>query len=533
MPTGATATTFLRGDGTWVTPTDNNTTYTLTSTAPTVTTGGTVTLTPGTGTAVTVRTADADSIVGNEVTNTADASLVRTGSGTNASPYVLSRGALTGDVTAAQGNNTVTVTKINGSPLGTTTGAPAGQVLAYNGTNWVPAADTSTTAWYVGAPVDSIAALTATNATRLNRNNLISHNTDIYVGANSVGIDATSSSAIRGVRVGHGAGGVMNNVVVGGGTALRANVLTNPSSVGNANTAIGYNALAADSFGMTNTAVGAWAMEQAKLPSSLASASIGNNYGDNTAVGVGALRYTSGRSNTAIGVSALSFFQSANTTSGNRNTIIGAYSGQGITSGNDNIVIGVNVLNKRNSTGSHNIIISTLNDSVNVGGSDTIRNANLPNKISINHQLNIGNVIFGNGIDSATGPNKNARIGIGVDAPQSALDVDGSITNSKAFAAGSSGTIGFNQGNLAYISANSLTPAAIIPTGMKDGGTYRLLVMNTVPTNVTFSGTNPAGSNFTFHGSTTTVPTVPGQWTLFTFVVMGLDVAVWTTPIAP
>ena len=59
-------------------PTDNNTTYALTSTAPTVTTGGTITLTPSTGTAVTVRTADADSIIGNEVTNTADASLVRT-----------------------------------------------------------------------------------------------------------------------------------------------------------------------------------------------------------------------------------------------------------------------------------------------------------------------------------------------------------------------------------------------------------------------------------------------------------------------
>ncbi|WP_148285334.1 hypothetical protein [Flavobacterium sp. B17] len=192
LPTGATATTFLRGDGTWVTPTDTNTTYTagsgltLTGTSfsandATTTTKGIVQLAgdlAGTATSPTVAKIQNKTVSSTAPTNgqvlkyntgtsawepaadtdtnttyTAGSGLTLTGTSfsandatTSAKGIVQLAGDLAGTATSP------TVAKIQSKAVSST--APTnGQVLKYNtGTSsWEPAADTDTNTTYTGS----------------------------------------------------------------------------------------------------------------------------------------------------------------------------------------------------------------------------------------------------------------------------------------------------------------------------------------------------------------------------------------------
>jgi len=115
-----------------------------------------------------------------------------------------------------------------------------------------------------------------------------------------------------------------------------------PSATGSQNTAIGYQALSANSTGNYNTATGAAAL-------------LTNTTGTlNTASGAGALRANAtGSNNTATGASALS----ANT-SGSGNTANGSSALQSNTIGNSNTASGTNAL-VDNTTGSSNTAAGT------------------------------------------------------------------------------------------------------------------------------------------------------------------------------
>lgn len=117
----------------------------------------------------------------------------------------------------------------------------------------------------------------------------------------------------------------------------------------------------------------------------------------------------------------------------------------------------------------------------------------------------------------------NGRVGIGTSNPISALEVNGSATNTAAFNSGSATAIIFSNSNLAYTTANA---GAFNLQGMKDGGTYTLAVQGTTSGTSNFTGLNPSGTFFTFR-YINNGPTTTGTQTLYTFIVMGTTVYVY------
>ncbi|MGE4512814.1 MAG: beta strand repeat-containing protein [Chryseobacterium sp.] len=200
LPAGATATTFLRGDGTWVTPTDTNTTYTA---------GSGLTLT---GT----------SFSANDAT-------------TGTKGIVQLSGDLTGTAAAP------TVAKIQNKAVSST--APTnGQVLKYNTTTsaWEPAADIDTNTTYTGSASINL------NGTSFERTALSG---DVTASANSntttIAANAVTSAKIAdgtiangdldagvgGIYKGNGALSGNTTVAQGGSTLAFTSTATNGFSV--------------------------------------------------------------------------------------------------------------------------------------------------------------------------------------------------------------------------------------------------------------------------------------------------------------
>jgi len=195
-------------------------------------------------------------------------------------------------------------------------------------------------------------------------------------------------------------------------TAIGAAAL-NSNTTGHHNLAIGVESLENNITGGLNTAVGPYDVMYSNTTGSnnvaLGYAALYNNTtaNGNTALGVSAsYQNTTGASNTAVGNSAMN----SNTT-GNSNTAVGDSAGYYLTSGNRNIFIGqsagVNLI-----SGSGNIVIGS--------------NINTPQPNS-SASLNIGNLIFGQGLNGVGSTISSGNIGIGTITPQDRLDVNGVI----------------------------------------------------------------------------------------------------------
>jgi hypothetical protein len=153
------------------------------------------------------------------------------------------------------------------------------------------------------------------------------------IGGSYPAVNSDSDATINGVTVGKGGGAVSTNTAVGyqainanstgqGGTALGYTALK--ASTGNFNTGLGYEALLNNTSGANNTAVGV---------DSLYSNTTASN---NCALGASAMLYnTTGASNVAIGNSALQ----ANTTASN-NTAVGYQALYANTTGTSNTSVG-------------------------------------------------------------------------------------------------------------------------------------------------------------------------------------------------
>jgi hypothetical protein len=134
---------------------------------------------------------------------------------------------------------------------------------------------------------------------------------------------------------------VINGLTVGKGTGS----LT-------LNTALGFQALNANTTGNNNTAIGYAALQK------------NTTGGGNTAIGVGSsLNITTGGSNTSVGVNSC-----GNVTNGNNNTGVGYFALLANTTGNDNTAIGVSSL-QSNINGIRNTSIG-VSSSLNIVGSN-------------------------------------------------------------------------------------------------------------------------------------------------------------------
>lgn len=240
----------------------------------------------------------------------------------------------------------------------TIVGAPTGAIvrLAVNATSKVEVTGTALTLSIPTTVTDTTASTSST--------------TGALIVAGGVGI--AKDSWINSVRIGLGNNALSTNTVLGAGALAGAN------SGSAANTAIGYQALAANTTGNGNVAIGSGA--QSTSTTGAANISVGNtnlstNNGlynvaighasqdtatsdYNTAVGGLTLRATTGVSNVAIGYKAGQIVSS-----GYQNTLVGTSSGVATTVAWANTMIGYQA--GYHSTGINNIFIG-YNSGINV-----------------------------------------------------------------------------------------------------------------------------------------------------------------------
>lgn len=232
-------------------------------------------------------------------------------------------------------------------------------------------------------------------------------------------------------------------ISTGGGTGFGRQSLLN--GLGTTNTAFGGNTLM-NVTGTSNVAVGYRALE----------ANTVGNY--NTAMGVGALLgNTSGSQNIAIGNDALGSLAGGTATA---NIALGYQAGKNLTSGNNNIAIGSSV--------------------------------SLPSS-SGNYQLNIGNAIYGIGVNNPV-PN-TAQIGINTNAPNATLDVQGSQVVKVAIATGSY-AVKTNDYMLVVPSGSSPANTITLPSAAANIGRVLMIKTSIINTSSVTVKTSSASEKF-------------------------------------
>lgn len=175
------------------------------------------------------------------------------------------------------------------------------------------------------------------------------HDIGAVASARPRNIYTSGDATIAGVVVGRGAGAITTNTVAGAG-ALANN------TTGNENVAIGFNAMQANVSASSCTAVG-----------NLALSANSSATGSSTAIGAGALSsLNGGNACTAVGGATLNA-----ATSGSDNTAMGRSAGIAVTTGGENTIIGRSAASTL-TTGSRNTIIGRLASVSAVGAVDQI-----------------------------------------------------------------------------------------------------------------------------------------------------------------
>lgn len=255
-------------------------------------------------------------------------------------------------------------------------------------------------------------------------------------------------------NTGIGAVALYENTTGSYNTGLGSHTLVN-NTTGERNTAAGYEALFANTTASGNSAFGVLCMIANTTGASNSAFGLGamnlNNADNNCAFGYETLKTNvSGTGNSAFGKGALQFATGSNsiamgieagggalalTASGL--VLLGAQAGYLLTgASHNNVMIGY-ASGSQATTGVGNVLIGASPDSPSYGQVTTgSRNVSIGYDVAVasptaNDQLNISNFIYGTTMSGTGTSISPGKIGLGVKAPTTELDVAGAVTVSK------------------------------------------------------------------------------------------------------
>lgn len=306
----------------------------------------------------------------------------------------------TPDVTANALYNQAGTLYWNGSAFSSGAGGTQGQTVVMNsgGTQVATSSLFISSAGNVG-----IATSTPSEALTVNGNlfmaggdiktdRWLQSDANVFLGVNVVGAGNLTTNGEYNVAVGNNA---LYSLTDGFANIALGYKSQYSNTTANYNTAVGYFALESSIVGNDNIAIGARALEDS------------TNGDFNTAVGTYSLSNNiNGDYNVTLGAHSMS-----GSTGGSRNTALGYYA-LGFVTGNNNVALGYQAGNNL-TTGANNILIGYDIDAASSTNSNT---------------LNIGNLIFGTGIDGVDANLSSGNIGIGTIAPASKFEVENSGT---------------------------------------------------------------------------------------------------------
>src|SRR5574343_1634354 len=278
--------------------------------------------------------------------------------------------------------------------------------------------------------------------------------------------EVSGDSSINGLRLGRGPGNDSTNTIFG----YQA---FNVNSSGFNNVAIGYQSLYANDYGESNVSIGYEALRN------------GTGASYSVAIGDGALKQYDGQGSVAIGYRALE------DSTGGTSIAIGS-DALGASLGTDNIGIGSGAGNY--ASGGYNVLIGdgaggggAFSGSNNIfigrhaGLGWTSANNNImigydiePQDYTQDNTLNIGNLIFGTGLDGVNATLSTGNVGIGDPSPTAKFTVG----NGSLFQVHSSGAITAATG----ISSSGTITFSTAPS--TSAGTYEILTRDTTTGNV-------------------------------------------------
>ncbi|MFZ2969753.1 MAG: hypothetical protein WA063_01245 [Minisyncoccia bacterium] len=249
--------------------------------------------------------------------------------------------------------------------------------------------------------------------------------------ADLINFDNTDYNSLLGYQAGKNiVSGAQYNTFLGYQSGYSSS--TASTDAADSNTGIGYRTFYSNTTGSANTVLGNWAFyfnTTGNYNSVIGSSALYSNTGgvSNIALGFTSLYYnTTGNYNVGLGNSAFFYNQT-----GSNNTAVGYYAGYGLSnnSNSNNSLFGYKTgFNLQ--TGSNNILLGyQAGDNLTTGASNIIIGYDIDAPLATSaNTLNIGNLIFGTGIDGTGTTLSSGNIGIGVTAPGSKLTVAGSIT---------------------------------------------------------------------------------------------------------